>query len=87
MKVKKNLSKTNKKEPEDTSPCMCRVHIELDKGRKDAIPCVGHGEGCPCTTKLAEEAKNQADKAKSETTSENQQPSSDNGNQPTPPQV
>lgn len=30
--------------------CMCRVHIQTDKGRKDALPCVGHGKGCPCFT-------------------------------------
>ena len=58
MKTKKILRKTNKSqkkvkdEPRDTAPCMCRVHIELDKGRKDAIKCIGHGIGCPCTTQI-----------------------------------
>ena len=32
-----------------SKPCMCDTHIKIDAGKKDAIPCIGHGEGCPCT--------------------------------------
>jgi hypothetical protein len=30
-------------------PCACDVHLKMDATRKDAIPCIGHGVGCPCT--------------------------------------
>lgn len=45
MKVNKSIRKTKEaSEP----PCMCEVHVRLDKelGRKSL--CLGHGEGCPC---------------------------------------
>lgn len=42
----------DKKIEEKEKPCQCETHIKMDALRKDPIPCVGHGEGCPCTEKL-----------------------------------
>jgi len=45
--------------------CHCETHISVEakeKG-KDWIPCVGHGEECPCTKRIEQEkheAKKQA---------------------------
>lgn len=55
-KPKKN-HKNTKKVLENTEPCMCRVHLTLEAGKKDAIPCIGHGKGCPCTEKAIHDAE------------------------------
>lgn len=38
--------------------CNCELHIrvEASEPNKPHIPCVGHGEGCPCTERLNKEA-------------------------------
>lgn len=56
--MKRNSKKAE--EIKDERPCMCEVHIKMDKERNSAIPCIGHGKGCPCTL-LLEEAEKQND--------------------------
>jgi hypothetical protein len=43
---------SNKREEK---PCECDVHLRNEAGSEKAIPCLGHGEGCPCTEKLKNE--------------------------------
>lgn len=40
-------------------PCMCETHIKMDKERSSALPCVGHGIGCPCTELLLNPPKDE----------------------------
>lgn len=37
--------------------CDCEMHLrkEAAEPNKPWIPCIGHGEGCPCTEKLKNE--------------------------------
>jgi hypothetical protein len=52
-------------------PCNCEVHlhVEAEEPKKPHIPCVGHGEGCPCTEKLKNLPKFiQDEKAKNKST-------------------
>jgi hypothetical protein len=41
----------SKDEKIEETPCLCEVHLRLDKERKSTLPCLGHGEGCPCYKK------------------------------------
>ena len=41
------------------TPCQCEGHLraELQMPDRPWIPCVGHGEGCPCWEKRKKEAE------------------------------
>ena len=67
--MKRNTKKVE--EIRDDKPCMCEVHIKMDKERNSAIPCIGHGKGCPCTELLLNPPK--VEVAEGEHASSNQQ--------------
>lgn len=52
------------------APCACSVHLLNDAGKKDALHCLGHGDGCPCSipkiTDIKEGSESPADATKEE---------------------
>lgn len=50
--MKKTLSPGEYYSPPYPVECRCNIHLRIEQeSKKKWIPCVGHGENCPCSEK------------------------------------